>query len=335
MTDAVYVPGGRDESVPAHYGSPLVEQRALRDGNAVVDTSHRGVVTVGGADRLGWLHSLTTQALEALPAGVSTEAFILTPQGRIEHHLRVVDDGATTWLTCEPRTVSDLVAWLQSMQFTKDVQVADVTEQWAVLHEPVTAEHSLPAHRVWASRWPQLPGTSMTYNPAPEHPGEEYAWRELIVPRDQVATWRTDGLPQGVAWSGMWAAEALRVAGWQPRHLADTDDRSIPHELDWLRTTVHLAKGCYRGQETVARVRNLGKPPRKLVFCHLDGSDHELPETGSDVTVGEKTVGKLTSVARHFELGPIGLAVVKRSADTTGAVTVGGIAAAVTDLVVA
>ena len=95
----------------------------------------------------------------------------------------------------------------------------------------------------------------------------------------------------------------------------EVDERSIPHELDLLRTTVHTANGCYRGQETIARVHNLGRPPRRLAFLHLDGSGHTLPDVGADVLLGDKVVGRVTSRARHHEDGPIALAVLKRNTD--------------------
>jgi folate-binding protein YgfZ len=148
---------------------------------------------------------------------------------------------------------------------------------------------------------------SAVVDPA-EHPGSERPWRELIVPRDDLESSIGDR-----PLAGMWAAEALRVAAWRPRLGFETDYRTIPHEVDWLRTAVHLQKGCYRGQETVARVHNLGRPPRRLVFLHLDGSDHTLPARDVDVEVGGRVVGRVTSVARHHELGPIALAVIKRS----------------------
>ncbi len=100
------------------------------------------------------------------------------------------------------------------------------------------------------------------------------------------------------------------------------DATTIPHEVDWLRSAVHLTKGCYRGQETVAKVHNLGHPPRRLVMLHLDGSEGVLPESGDSVSLGEKTVGRVTSAARHHELGPIALAVVKRSTDPAATLTV-------------
>ena len=127
--------------------------------------------------------------------------------------------------------------------------------------------------------------------------------------------------------AGTWATEALRVEAWRPRLAHEVDHRSVPHELDWLRTAVHLQKGCYRGQETVARVHNLGRPPRRLVLLHLDGSLHVVPEAGAEVRLGGaegRAVGTMTTVARHHELGPVALAVVKRSVPEDAELTVVG-----------
>ena len=139
----------------------------------------------------------------------------------------------------------------------------------------------------------------------------------------------------GVEPAGMMAYEALRIEALRPRLGKETDHRTIPHELDLLRTAVHLHKGCYRGQETVARVHNLGRPPRRLVFLHLDGSGHVLPEPGTDVMApgNPRPVGQLTSVARHHEDGPIALALVKRSTPADVDLQVGDVAAAQTVIV--
>jgi hypothetical protein len=115
--------------------------------------------------------------------------------------------------------------------------------------------------------------------------------------------------------AGTLALEALRIAAWRPRLATEADERTIPHELDWLRSAVHLSKGCYRGQETIAKVHNLGHPPRRLVLLHLDGSEGILPEHGDPVLAGDAEVGQVTSAAMHYELGPIALAVIKRSTD--------------------
>ncbi|HET8601320.1 MAG TPA: folate-binding protein [Segeticoccus sp.] len=319
---------GPDAGVAAHYGDPLREQRLLAEGLAAVDLSHRGVLTVTGPDRLSWLHSLTTQQLTDLPPRHSTEALILTPKGRIEHDLHVVDDGETTWITVEPGAAAAAAAWLDSMRFMLRVEVHDVTADFGVLGEPIGAEMAEGEPVAWVDPWPAVVGDSTAYSDVAEHPGTERVWRELVVPRDRLAEAVGDR-----PLAGAWAAEALRVAAWRPRLGLETDNRSIPHELDWLRTAVHLHKGCYRGQETVARVKNLGRPPRRIAFVHLDGSGHVLPDRDSDVVLDGRTVGRLTSVARHFEDGPIGLVVVKRNTPTDADFVIGGVSAAQTEIV--
>ena len=273
---------GMDAGVAAHYGQPAREQRLLREGLACVDLSHRGVVTVSGPDRLSWLHSMTTQQLTGLGVRESTESLVLSPHGHIEHALHVVDDGERTWL------------W-----FMLRVDIADVSDAYAVVGEPVSRESEAGEPMAWVDRWPGLVGDTAAYGPVEGHPGADWAWREVIVPRAEL-----DAVVGERPLAGMWALEALRVAAWRPRLGFETDHRTIPHELH---------KGCYRGQETVARVKNLGRPPRRLVFLHLDGSGHVLPEAGTPIEVGGRAVGRVTTVARHEQDGPIALAVVKRS----------------------
>jgi hypothetical protein len=314
---------GRDAGVAAHYGDPLREQRLLTEGLAVVDLSHRGVVTVSGPDRLSWLHSITTQQLTGLAARVSMESLVLSPKGHIEHDLHLVDDGETTWITTEPGDAPALVAWLDSMRFMLRVEVRDVTADWAVVGEPTGTESQPGEALAWRDPWPGLVGDTAAYGPVDDHPGTARAWREVLTPRDALV----DVVGQRDL-AGLWASEALRIAAWRPRLGFETDHRTIPHEVDWLRTAVHLHKGCYRGQETVARVHNLGRPPRRLVFLHLDGSGHTLPSVGEAVTAGDRQIGQLTSVGRHFEDGPIALALVKRNTPVEAELTVAGISAA-------
>jgi hypothetical protein len=322
---------GIDAGVAAHYGDPHREQRLLEEGLAVVDLSHRGVVTVTGPDRLTWLHSLTTQQLTGIEPRTGVETLILSPKGHIEHALHVVDDGETTWITTEPGAAEQVNGWLDSMRFMLRVEVADVSQDYSVLGEPLGrpgAEHEPPT---WVDPWPGPVGTTFCYGPeGAEHPGAGWAWREVIVPREELATAVGDR-----PLAGTWAAEALRVAAWRPRAGVDTDHRTIPHELDWLRTAVHLQKGCYRGQETVARVKNLGRPPRRLVFLHLDGSEHVSPEPGTELVPadGGRAVGTLGSVVRHHEDGPIALALVKFTTDPTAVLLAGDVSAAQTMIV--
>lgn len=273
-----------DAGVAAHYGSPSHEQRRLVAGSGFVDLSHRDVLAVTGADRLTWLHSLTTQDFESLQPGVPTDALILSPQGHIEHSFHAIDDGAEVLLHTEPGGGVALADFLDRMRFMSRVTV-----------EPR----------------PELAVIGMA------------ELDSTFVSRDQLS-----GLPERYGPpAGLWAWEALRIAAGQPRFGVDTDHRTIPNEVGLLNTAVHLDKGCYRGQETVARVHNLGRPPRRLVLLHLDGSVNHLPAVGSEVLDDEVAVGHVGSSARHHELGPIALALVKRRTPVDAPLVVDGVAA--------
>ena len=286
-------PGGPDAGVAAHYGDPFAEQRAAEGGLALVDRSHRGVIRITGPDRLSWLHSLTTQDTEHLPPGRTAEALILSPSGHVEHHLVLTDDGTALWAHVEPGTAGPLLEFLESMRFMLRVEPADVTADYAVLTlMGPSAEPGLAGEAAASTRALGL---------------------DLIVARDRLAATAAAQAARGAAPAGIWAYEALRIAARRPRFGLDTDHRTIPHEVGWIGTAVHLSKGCYRGQETVARVHNLGHPPRRLVFLHLDGSEDRLPAHGDPVTLDGAAVGFLGSAARHYELGPIALALVKRT----------------------
>ncbi|WP_436786111.1 CAF17-like 4Fe-4S cluster assembly/insertion protein YgfZ [Yinghuangia sp. YIM S10712] len=278
-----------DEDVAAHYGDPLREQRRLVEGRGFVDLSHRGVVRVSGPDRLSWLHSLTTQHLTDLKPGEATTTLVLSPHGHIEHAMYAVDDGEALWAHVEPGTAPALVAFLDRMRFLLRVEIEDATDAYAVVFEPVPEP---------------LPDTAGA--PVARVTGEG---RELFLPRERLAAFGAEHADP----AGVWAYEALRIAAHRPRVGNETDHRTIVHEVGWIDTAVHLHKGCYRGQETVARVHNLGRPPRRLVFLHVDGTEEKLPATGAPVELDGRQVGFVTSAARHHELGTIALALVKRN----------------------
>jgi folate-binding protein YgfZ len=277
-----------DAGVAAHYGDPFREQRALIDGDGVVDRSHRGVLRVSGVDRLSWLHSLASQHLDALPPGETVEALILSPHGHVEHDLILRDDGEATWLMVEPGTTEGLAAYLESMRFMLRVEVADETA----------------GHAVMSVR-------------------RDGQWRDEIVARPELAA-AVDAV--GLPVAGLGAYEALRVAEHRPRLGFETDHRTIPHEVGWIGVAVHLNKGCYRGQETVARVHNLGRPPRRLIFGHLDGTADELPPPHTPIELDGRALGFLGTAVQHAELGPIALAVIKRSTPDDAMLTVDGMA---------
>lgn len=316
-----FAASGADAGVAAHYGDPVAEQRALARCTrlALVDHSNLGVVTVAGEDRLSWLTTLSSQVLAGLGEGDSTELLLLTQQGRIEFSAFAVEKDGAVWLITERDQAAPLVEYLNRMKFMLRVEITDRTETHAVLgstldpREVDGADAVLAGGIVWTDPWGAgiAPG-GYTYASAgeDEHPASAYRRYLTIVPSHRLL----DAV-EGAQLAGVWAAEALRIEAWRPRVGVDSDEKTIPHELDLLRTAVHLEKGCYKGQETVARVHNLGHPPRRLTFLDLDGSEHTLPAAGSAVMNGEKKVGTVTSVALHHEAGPIALAVLKRSVD--------------------
>ncbi|MCU1524226.1 MAG: hypothetical protein JWO18_1120 [Microbacteriaceae bacterium] len=317
MSDFLLRPGAveatdRDAGVAAHYGNPLAEQRALAAGEAIVDLSHRAVLTVTGPDRLSWIDSLTSQSVAGLTPGESSETLLLDPTGRLEYAVRLVDDGVALWLLVERDEAPGLFAWLDKMRFMLRVELADRTDEFATvgtlgsLALPVASPNGVPL--VWHDPWVSVVPGGHQYAVVAKHPAAGWTYSEVLVARADLAA---IDLPL----AGVLALEALRIEAWRPRFATEADEKSIPHELDWLRSAVHLSKGCYRGQETVAKVHNLGHPPRRLVMLHLDGSDAVLPRQGDEVLLGETVVGLVTSVAMHFELGPIALAVIKRSTD--------------------
>jgi len=304
LDGAVLTDGGIDAGVAAHYGDPLREQRQLAAGAGFVDLSHRAIVRISGADRLRWLNDLSTQRLDRLTPGAGSETLILSPQGHVEHHLQLVDDGDAVWAHVEPAEVDDLVTFLDSMRFMLRVEVDNVTSDFALVWEPLRDAHPSLLSRI-------------------DTQVDAVAGRQVFVPRTQLPSYAASDERTGPP-AGILALEALRVEAGRPRFGIDTDHRTIPHEMGWIGSAVQLDKGCYRGQETVARVANLGRPPRRLVRLHLDGSAREnLPVHGTAVFGETGEIGRLTTSAYHYELGPIALAVVKYATPDDALVTVG------------
>ena len=291
---AVLVEDGPDKGAVWHFGEPVKEQRALEAGTAWADLSHLNIVAVTGEDRLKWLHDLTTQFVSDLQPGVWMPSMILDAQGHVEFQFNLVDDRSTTYLVLDPGYVEKLVEYLTKMKFMLRVDVRDASADFVVLRAPGVADAI----------------------------GGPFA----LVPRAEVEEMKqTFG---GVATQvGTWALDAERVAKGRPRIGFETDHKSIPNELGVLNTAVHMKKGCYRGQETVAKIYNLGNPPRRLVMLHLDGSDVGFPAAGTKVENDGVVVGFVGTVARHHELGTIALAIVKRNTPTDATLTIDGIPA--------
>ena len=345
-------PEDPDQAVPAHFGDPGREQAALAEGRALCPLA-RDVVTVAGPDRLSWLTTLSSQVLTGLkPGDGGAETLLLDAQGHITHALAALDDGRTLWLVTEAGNGEALATFLDSMRFMLRVEVTERPEVMALgaLGEGLealaqaardtapdvpdaqadadqtAAEPQGSLIGLWRDPWPGVVegGTSYDVGLDRPHPGEAYRAGFVLVPvrsvdavaRSFLAAEPSHRLAGALAW------EALRIEAGRPRWAREADARAIPHELDWLRTAVHLTKGCYPGQETIARTLNLGRPPRRLTVLQLDGLGGDLPQPGASVRMGERAVGAVTSVARHHELGPIALALLRRAVPADEQLTV-------------
>ena len=351
-----------------HFGDPSGEQWALEGGRALVRRPDLAVISVSGADRLTWLTSLASQIVTGLVPGVSRELLILSPEGRVEHWAGASDDGEALHLIVERADLSGFVEFLESMRFAlrvavseRDVAVFSSVRAGANTPEAVAA---LPGHLwTWEDPWPGVVEGGAAYFQGERHPGARTPMMFHAVSRQAAdefeAAWLADGAASGAAEAhaapcsappgapsstpspaggkrrraGYLAWEAMRIAAWKPRLGRETDARAIPPEVDWLRTAVHTTKGCYRGQETIARVINLGRPPRRLTYLQLDGSRGDLPAPGTPITVGGRQVGVITSSARHADEGPIALSLIARAVPVSTVFDIDGVAAAQEEIV--
>ncbi|WP_255584399.1 folate-binding protein YgfZ [Dietzia sp. ANT_WB102] len=330
-----------DAGVPHHYGDPLGEQRAAAESVVVVDRSHRDVLTIGGGERLTWLEGFVSQHVSEIPDGGGGETLLLDANGRVEHHALLADVAGTLFVDTEPGRGAALLDFLTKMVFWADAApaAADLavitllgTALPAALIAPDGTEVPLPVDD-YESR--ALPGGGV----ARRTPWPLAGSVDLLVPRSGLAAWFDAVVVAGARPAGSWTFEALRATDTTPlraRLGVDTDEKTIPHEVpSWIgevarRGAVHLDKGCYRGQETVSRVHNLGRSPRVLVRLQLDGSSgDQMPATGAEVHSGGRPVGRVGTVVHHHEDGPVALALLKRAVPADAQLDIGGVSGAI------
>jgi tRNA-modifying protein YgfZ len=297
-------PAHPERSGPSRAAGDFLRiQRDVALGNAVVHDENSAGITVSGPDRLTWLNSLITQEVLGLIPGHTVESLLLNPQGRVEHSFFLTDDGTTTWLLTSAERADALEGWLRSMVFRMDVALDRPENVVVIASTQESLLEGLSLRVIFSDPWPRVGVGSVGYA-EDVHPGHEWEMHSAVMAHEKLAQISVPVVaPDHV--------EGLLIAAARPT-MADVDDKTLPHELDWLRTAVHLNKGCYRGQEAVAKVHNLGHPPRRITLLHLDGSESLLPSAGDDVMMGEKSVGRITRAAWHYELGPIALAMLKR-----------------------
>lgn len=303
--------GVDSQGVAWHYGDPLAEQRRA----AFIDRSHRSILRVTGEDAAGFLHNLLSQGLADAPVGFHADALNLDAQGRVLHHAGVMRTESGFYLDLPRDQADTLLPFLNQMIFWSRVEITETTL-----------------------------GLITVLGAGPEliHATPGLAWTRTEGKRIDLAVERSDLLEvaealrsQGLHPAGLMAWTAHRVHALEPELGADLDAKAIPHEVPhWIGRgerpgAVHLDKGCYRGQETVARVENIGRSPRLLVRLHLDGSVPLLPAPGAEITAQGRRVGRLGTVVHDHEYGPMALGLLKRSALTAPGLVAGDTALAV------
>lgn len=328
---APLVPGGvlrEGDVVPAHFGNPFREEEQLIRGSAFTDLRVLEVLRVAGVDRTKWLHSLTTCPFEFIGSNISAQMLVLSPNGQIEHSAAVIDDGTQVWMILDVGCAAGLEQFLQQMKFMMRVEIERCNFSIVGFSRPIA---DLPAQIrenavfAWSDSWPEVLPGGAHYGVAPaDHPGAGVS-RSLLAFADhaQLSQLLSAAMHEGWQPAGTIAWEAARIRCWRPRPAKEMIPGVLPHELDLLRTAVHLEKGCYRGQETVAKIVNLGRPPRRLTYLYIESANGELPPVGTLVFNGKRKVGVITSVAHDYEDGPVALALIKRAVDPTAVLAIG------------
>src|SRR6266545_5519580 len=296
-----------------------------RTGVVAVERPDLAVLELHGADVLRYLHSVSTQHTEGLRPGDATRALLLSPKGKIEFAFRlaVLDGGVL--LDTEAEAAQALAERLARFVFRYDVRVGAPRPGAVSLLGP-GADRALAAAGLPVP--PAGPGeAAVAVGGLVAHRGELGV--DLVGERAPGALRAVEG--NGVARAPLEVWELLRVERGLPRWGRELTDDVIAEEAGLLGSCVHLDKGCYPGQETVARVHNLGQVQRRLAGLRFGGE--ELPPPGTDLTTeDDRRAGQVRSGVDHPELGPIALAYVRRIVTPGQLVLAGGVGGRVVEL---
>jgi folate-binding protein YgfZ len=303
------------------------QYRQLREECGLLDRSGRGKLLVSGPDGAEYLQGQLTNDVEALEPGEGQYAALLDRKGHMQADMRVLRLAAEEiWIDTEPEALAATLRHLTMYSIGRDVAVADVTAERTILSLigprsfEVAGGAVLPEH---ANQTGALGGADFVAVGTREGV-------DLIVPASEAAQLRDALLTAGAAEVSPAAAEILRLEAGVPRFGAEMTTETMPAEAGIVEQAVSFTKGCYIGQETVARLHYKGKPNR-----HLRGLRLSAPaEPGTSLRLGEKEVGRLGSATVSPALGPIGLAILRREAELGTDLAVGedGVTALVVDL---
>jgi folate-binding protein YgfZ len=281
----------------------------LREAVGLVDRSARGKLKLAGAEAVDYLQGQVTNDIEALEPGTGCYAALLNHKGKMLADMRVLRGEDHIWIDTEPSALPALVRNASMFSIGRDVRHEIVTDSYAILsligpgaREPLDAPPPQEEHGFTTGEHGLYVSTDLGV--------------DLICPRADAAVVRE---ALGVEQVSEEAAECLRIESGRPRFSIDVNSDTIPQEAGLNERAVSFSKGCYVGQETVARLHYKGKPNRHLRGLRLA----EPVEHGDEIRLGERVVGQIGSASESPALGPIALAVVRREAEPGAVVQVG------------
>ena len=293
------------------------EDRGLRTGAGLFDASARGVIRLTGPDRVSFLQGMVTQDVEGLPVGSVADAVLLTPKGAMVADARVVRRADDFLLLTEPGYGPVVLGALERYLISEDAELSDASAAFGQLAVVGPEAEALTARALGLG-----PPAGAALRPF--EAGGSTGWAlpqglllpgvDLLVPVEALGTVFDRLLEAGATPVGFPALEVLRVEQGTPRFGADMDEKTIPLEAN-LQRAIHYQKGCYIGQEVIARATFRGHVNRHLVGLRFAGP---APAPRTELFTGDRRVGWVTSVVDSPRLGPIGLGYAHRDVDQPG-----------------
>jgi tRNA-modifying protein YgfZ len=297
--------------------APTDAYRAMTEGSAVVDRSERGKLALTGGEAKEFLHGQVTNDVERLEPGDGCYAAFLTHKGKMLGDLRILDTGDELLLDCERVSLQELFNMIRRYKLGRDVELHKRTLDRGLLSvigpdaRRVTGAADLPETE-HAHRTGRIGGAAVRLIATD-------LGVDVLCAADDTEPVAAALIAAGAVPAGEEAAEVRRVETGRPRYGIDIDDSVIPQEAGLNERAVSFEKGCYVGQETVARLHFRGKPNRHLRGLRLTGA----AAAGDVLRSGEKEVGRLGSVVQSPRHGPIALALVRKQAQPGTTVAVG------------